>query len=128
MRDLEQAGPDYAPLEALRGAAERSRDAILAGDIDALGGAMCENTSAQAELQRELVPADAWRVIAIAEAHGAAGWKVNGAGGDGGSLTLLSSGRPGARRAMVRAILRDNPKLQRIPIVLSAGLRVSDSS
>jgi D-glycero-alpha-D-manno-heptose-7-phosphate kinase len=100
---------------------------VLAGDVDALGRAMCENTAAQAELQRELVPADAWRVIAIVEAHDAAGWKVNGAGGDGGSLTLLSSDRPGARRALVRAITRDNPRLQRIPIVLSAGLRVWDS-
>ena len=125
MRELEQAGSDCPPLEALRAAAEHARDALLAGDLDALGRAMRENTAAQALLHSALVPADTWRAIKIAEAHGAAGWKVNGAGGDGGSLTLLASDRPGARRAMVRAITHDNPRLQPIPIVISRhGLRV----
>ena len=125
MRELEQAGPDCAPLEALRAAAERARDALLAGDLEALGRAMRENTASQALLHSALVPADVWRAIEIAEAHGAAGWKVNGAGGDGGSLTLLASDRPGARRALVRAITRDNPRLRPIPIVISGeGLRV----
>ena len=125
VRELERAGPECAPLEALRAAAERARDALLAGDLDALGRAMRENTATQAQLHRELVPADAWRAIELAEAHGAAGWKVNGAGGDGGSLTVLAADRPGARRALVRAITRDNPRLQPIPIVISRdGLRV----
>ena len=125
VRDLEQQGPGCAHLEALRAAAERARDAFLAGDFDALGLAMRDNTAAQAEMQAELVHRDAWRVIEIAAAHGATGWKVNGAGGDGGSITLLSSARPGARRAMVGAILQDNPSLVRIPIVISRqGLRV----
>jgi D-glycero-alpha-D-manno-heptose-7-phosphate kinase len=125
MRTLEQRGPDCAHLEALRGAAERARDAFIAGDIEGLGATMRDNTAAQAEMQAELVHRDAWRVIEIARAHGAAGWKVNGAGGDGGSITLLSNARPGARRAMVRAILQDNPSLVPIPIVISRnGLRV----
>ncbi len=125
VRDLEQRGPDCAHLEALRTAAERARDAFVAADFDALGSAMRDNTAAQAEMQADLVHRDAWRVIEIAAAHGAAGWKVNGAGGDGGSITLLSSERPTARRAMVRAILEDNPSLVRIPIVISRrGLRV----
>jgi D-glycero-alpha-D-manno-heptose-7-phosphate kinase len=125
MRTLERQGPDCAHLEALRTAAERARDAFLAGDVDALGLAMRDNTAAQAEMQAELVHRDAWRVIEIAAAHGAAGWKVNGAGGDGGSITLLSSARRSARRAMARAILQDNPSLVPIPIVISRqGLRV----
>jgi D-glycero-alpha-D-manno-heptose-7-phosphate kinase len=125
VRDLEQRGPDCAQLEALRAAAERARDAFVAGDFEALGSAMRDNTAAQADMHADLVHRDAWRVIEIAAAHGAAGWKVNGAGGDGGSITLLSSERPTARRAMVRAILQDNPSLVRIPIVISRrGLRV----
>ena len=125
MRTLERQGPDCAHLEALRSAAERARDAFLAGDFDALGLAMRDNTAAQAEMQAELVHRDAWRVIEIAAAHGALGWKVNGAGGDGGSITLLASARPGAKKAMVRAILQDNPSLVRIPIAISrSGLRV----
>ncbi|MGH9372606.1 MAG: GHMP kinase [Vicinamibacterales bacterium] len=125
VRDLEHRGPDCAPLEALRAAAERARDALLAGDFDALGSAMRDNTATQAALHAELVHGDAWRIIEIAAAHGAAGWKVNGAGGDGGSITLLSSASPAAKRAMVRAITRENPALVPIPIVISrAGLRV----
>jgi D-glycero-alpha-D-manno-heptose-7-phosphate kinase len=125
MDSLERAGPDCAPLVALRAAAERSRDALLAGDPDALGRAMRENTAAQAQLHEGLVHTDAWRVIEIAEAHGAVGWKVNGAGGDGGSLTLLATERTATKRAMVGAIMRDNPRLLPIPIVISReGLRV----
>jgi D-glycero-alpha-D-manno-heptose-7-phosphate kinase len=125
VRDLEQQGPDCAHLEALRAAAERARDAFTAGDLDALGSAMRDNTAAQADMDADLVHRDAWRVIEIAAAHGAAGWKVNGAGGDGGSITLLANARPGARRAMVREILQDNPSLVPIPIVISRqGLRV----
>ena len=125
MRTLERQGPDCAHLEALRSAAERARDAFLAGDFDALGLAMRDNTAAQAEMQAELVHRDAWRVIEIAAAHAALGWKVNGAGGDGGSITLLAGARPGAKQAMVREILQDNPSLVRIPSVISrSGLRV----
>jgi D-glycero-alpha-D-manno-heptose-7-phosphate kinase len=125
VRNLERRGPDCAELDTLRAAAEKARDAFLAGDLEALGSAMQDNTQAQQNLHAELVHEDAWRVIETARAHGAAGWKVNGAGGDGGSITLLASGHPGARRAMVRAILRENPALVPIPIVISRdGLRV----
>jgi D-glycero-alpha-D-manno-heptose-7-phosphate kinase len=125
MRNLEGRGPDCAELEALRAAAERSRDALLAEDLDALGRAMRDNTATQAQMHPELVHRDAWRAIGIAAAHGAAGWKVNGAGGDGGSIALLAAARPGARRALVLAIVQDNPALVAIPIAISRdGLRV----
>lgn len=125
VRHLEHEGPDCKQLNALRAAAERARDALLAGDFDALGSAMRENTLAQSELHSELVHRDAWRAIEIATAHGAAGWKVNGAGGDGGSITLLSNGGATAKRDLVRAITEDNPALVRIPMVVCrAGLRV----
>lgn len=125
VRDLERRGPECAPLVRLRAAAERARDALLAGDFDALGSAMRDNTTMQAELHAELVHGDAWRVIEIAASQGAAGWKVNGAGGDGGSITLLSSARPAAKRALIGAVTLANPTLVPIPIVISReGLRV----
>lgn len=125
MRNLEGKGPDCAELEALRAAAARSRDALLAGDLAALGQAMRDNTATQALMHPELVHRDAWRAIEIAAAHGAAGWKVNGAGGDGGSIALLADARPGAKRALLRAIVADNPSLVAIPIAISRdGLRV----
>src|SRR5688572_3429969 len=49
-RDLESRGPDCPPLDALRRAAERARDALLAGNLEALGQALSENTATQAEL------------------------------------------------------------------------------
>ena len=123
--NLERLGPDCDQLNALRAAAVRARDAFVAGDFDALGSAMRDNTEAQANLHPDLVHRDAWRVIEIATTHEATGWKVNGAGGDGGSITLLASAAPGAKRALVRAITIDRPALVPIPIVISRnGLRV----
>jgi D-glycero-alpha-D-manno-heptose-7-phosphate kinase len=121
---LEDAGPDNRKLEDLRIAAERSREAVLSGDLNALGKAMIANTHAQANLHPDLVSADAWRVIEIAQAHGAAGWKVNGAGGGGGSLTLLGDQRAGALRAMEREIEVEAAGYKNIPLRLDPyGLR-----
>jgi D-glycero-alpha-D-manno-heptose-7-phosphate kinase len=125
IRGLENAGPGCPQLEALRRTAPRSRDALYAADFAALGRAMTDNTDAQANLHPDLVSPDAQRVIEIARAHGALGWKVNGAGGDGGSLTLLTGGESAVKRAMIRAIQQENPLFQNIPIYLSrSGLRV----
>jgi D-glycero-alpha-D-manno-heptose-7-phosphate kinase len=74
----------------LRDAAIAARDAVLARDLDAFAQAMIANTEAQMSLHPDLVGADARRVIEIATGLGAVGWKVNGAGGEGGSLTILS--------------------------------------
>ena len=126
--DLKRRGSDCQPLEALRQAAVAARDAVLAGDLAALGRAMAENTAAQADLHAGLVSRDAWRIIDIAGAHGAAGWKVNGAGGDGGSITLLGSQDDSGRAAMVRAILQENPAWRSIPIRIARdGLRITDT-
>jgi D-glycero-alpha-D-manno-heptose-7-phosphate kinase len=122
---LEAAGPDHPPLEALRRAAIRSRDALAAGDFAALGTAMIDNTQAQSQLHPDLIGVEAARVIEIARSHGAIGWKVNGAGGAGGSLTLLCGERSEAKRTLLREISQEDPSFQIIPIRLSrAGLRV----
>ncbi len=89
IKGLEDAGPDCPQLEDLRRTAPRSRDALHAGDFSALGMAMIENTDAQGRLHPALISPDAARVIEIAREYGAIGWKVNGAGGDGGSVTIL---------------------------------------
>ena len=125
IRSLESAGPDSPAIVELRRTAPRSRDALCAGDFEALGRAMVENTEAQGRLHPALVGAKARRVIAIAKEHGALGWKVNGAGGDGGSLTLLCDESSGAKRALVREIEQDSPAFRSIPIHLSRhGVRV----
>jgi len=119
IRSLEDAGPDCKQLEDLRKTAARSRDALYAGDFAALGAAMIENTEAQARLHPAIVSADAARAIEIAKAHGALGWKVNGAGGDGGSLTILCDAAAQVKRAMLRSIEQENPRFKNIPIYLS---------
>jgi D-glycero-alpha-D-manno-heptose-7-phosphate kinase len=125
IRELEDAGPDCRQLNDLRRTAALSRDALLAGDFAALGRAMCDNTEAQGRLDAELVSSDAARVIEIARAHGAAGWKVNGAGGEGGSLTILAGPLSYQKREMIRSIEAESRMLRNIPIYLSRhGLRV----
>ena len=128
IRSLEQRGADWHPLDALRRAAAHAREATLAADFTALGRAMAENTAAQAALNADLVHHDAWRIGEIAAAHGALGWKVNGAGGDGGSITILCGARAETKAAMIEAIERENPIFRSIPVALSAsGVRVWSS-
>jgi D-glycero-alpha-D-manno-heptose-7-phosphate kinase len=125
IRGLENLGSECRQLEDLRQTAPRSRDALYAGDFAALGQAMIDNTEAQRRLHPALVSQDADKVIELARSHGALGWKVNGAGGEGGSLTLLCGPRSDVRRTMVREIEQENLRFKQIPIQLSRyGLRV----
>jgi D-glycero-alpha-D-manno-heptose-7-phosphate kinase len=122
-------GEDSAALEELRACAVMARDAALAGDLEAVGRAMTRNTDAQRRLHADLVSAQAQAVIDIAAAHGASGWKVNGAGGEGGSLSLLSGPDPARRHTMERALLAADASLRVIPTCLSrAGLQVRRST
>src|SRR5512136_904782 len=109
IRSLENAGPDCKQLSDLRNTATRSRDALYADDFPALGAAMVENTEAQARLHPALISHEAAKVIEIAKSHGALGWKVNGAGGDGGSLTILCGPIAQAKRSMINAIEQEDP-------------------
>ena len=126
--DLEGATPDSPKLENLRQTAAKSRDAVYAGDFASLGRAMIENTEAQTRLHPALVGAEAQQLIELAQAHGALGWKVNGAGGDGGSLTLLMGAESAQKRRLIRDLAGANSHFQHIPIYLSRyGLRVWDT-
>lgn len=123
--NLEHEGQASSKLEKLRQAAVASREALLANDFVALGQAMAENTHAQRALHPSLVNADAEALIRLAQQHGALGWKVNGAGGAGGSLTVLCDESASKRRAFLRAVRKLNPLFQPIPVALSReGLRV----
>lgn len=125
IRELEGAGPECKKINDLRMTAEASRDAIYAGDFVALGRAMIANTEAQGRLHPDLICPEAAQVIAIAREHGALGWKVNGAGGEGGSLTLLCGPDASVKRAMIREIEQENRQFRHIPVRLDrAGLRV----
>jgi D-glycero-alpha-D-manno-heptose-7-phosphate kinase len=116
---LAQEDPDAPQLQELRRAAEAARDALSEADLGALGRAMTDNTEAQRRLYPGLVGADAETAIEVAAASGATGWKVNGAGGDGGSLTVLCGPDAGAKRELGRLLQHANPGFRVIPTQLS---------
>jgi D-glycero-alpha-D-manno-heptose-7-phosphate kinase len=126
IKKLEQGGPtSAAALDKLRKTAEMARDAVYAGDFQAFGRSMTVNTEAQGELHPDLISEDAHQLIDIAKEHGAIGWKVNGAGGDGGSVTLLCGSTSSDKRTMIKAIEEANPMFKSLPIYLSRyGLRL----
>ena len=122
---LVQEGESSPELEELRRAAEQARDAVLAADFSALGRAMTENTDAQGRLHPDLVNPQAREAIEVARANGALGWKVNGAGGEGGSITVLFGSDMRAKRELLGALCQTDPLFQIIPTRLSRyGLRV----
>jgi D-glycero-alpha-D-manno-heptose-7-phosphate kinase len=115
-------------LQRLRRTAAKSRDALQRSDFVAFEKAMIENTEAQRSLDPELIGASHQQIIDIAKEHGALGWRVNGAGGEGGSVTLLSGPDRSARCSMLRTIESTNANYRDIPIRLNPfGLRVWDS-
>lgn len=129
IRELEGAGPSCPKIEALRRPPVKGKHALYAGDWEAFGLAMRENTEAQMALHSSLVSRRARDVIEVARKHGALGWKVNGAGGEGGSVTILGGSSPSARRAMIREIETIDEGIRHIPIYLSRfGLRVWETT
>lgn len=125
IRRLEKAGAAATELKSLRLTGVRSKNALYAGDFAALGRAMIDNTEGQRELHPGLIGPGHQAIIDIARQHGALGWKINGAGGDGGSVTLLCGPDRIEKRRMIQAIEAANPKFRNIPIYLSRfGLRV----
>ncbi len=119
------AGRAFTRLAPLRETAQRSADALRAGDFAELGRVMSANTEAQRRLHRHLVSPLADRVIAAAMGLGALGYKVNGAGGDGGTITVLTSGDPVAIAQTVDAISSIGERCRVLPFRLAAdGLRV----
>lgn len=101
-------------LEELKACAVLARDAVTQRDLEGLGRAMTRNTEAQRSLHEDLVSAQAQAVLDLAAAHGASGWKVNGAGGEGGSVSILC-GADSSRRSSLELALGADPALRIIP-------------
>ncbi len=125
IQELESAGPEAKKLAPLRETPVRAKNALYAGDFETLGRAMIENTEAQRRLHPHLISSRHQAVIALAQRFGALGWKVNGAGGDGGSVTIVGGPDSARQRQMLAAIKKELPYTQNIPIYLSRfGLRI----
>jgi D-glycero-alpha-D-manno-heptose-7-phosphate kinase len=129
IHQLESDSTGSTALEKLRHTAELSRDAVYSGDLSALGRAMILNTETQGELHPALISPDAQLLIDTARENGAIGWKVNGAGGEGGSITLLADSASSSKRRMINAIEAANPLFKHLPISLSrTGLQVWETA
>ncbi len=83
------AGHGGRELDQMRTAAARAVASLGAGDLDAYGASLTAAHEAIAEMHGRLVGDDAAELVELARLHGATGWKVNGAGGDGGSIVVL---------------------------------------
>ncbi len=109
-------------LQRLRELAVEAKDAVYAGDFTRLGRAMSHNTEVQRALHKELVCQAFEEIITIGRDFDVLGWKVNGAGGDGGSITLLSDG-DGEKKRKLLGVLRQRG-YSALPLYLSRhGLR-----
>ena len=125
IKGLTETNDGDARLEPLRKTAIAGRDALLAGDLKAFGKVMIQNVEAQANLHPSLVSDNARKIFDIAKRYGADGWKVNGAGGDGGSVTILSNGDDKAQLDMLREINALGNGIRELGIRLDdAGLRI----
>ena len=126
--ELESAGSGGAKIDALRKPPVAGRDALFAGDLNAFGRAMIANTDAQLNLHPALASERHRAVIEVARRQKAIGLKINGAGGDGGSVTILSGASRPEQRRMLREIESLGNGVQAIPLYLSRfGLRVWES-
>jgi D-glycero-alpha-D-manno-heptose-7-phosphate kinase len=119
INELEGIGPNDTRLEGLRMAAKAGAAAVRRGDLGALGEALLLNVENQAALHHELVSPHAHKIFSIARKHHALGWKVNGAGGDGGSVTILCGEDLSEKRKMVEEILSALPGTSEIPVEIA---------
>jgi D-glycero-alpha-D-manno-heptose-7-phosphate kinase len=120
----EDAGKDPR-LEKLRKLAAEARKAVSTGNLETLGQVMNRNTEMQQELHPHLVCEIFAEIIEIANFFKASGCKVNGAGGDGGSVTILGNGDIEKKRNLLHTL--ENKGYDSIPVSLSTnGVRVWD--
>ncbi len=102
-------------LAPLRDAAAAAAAALVAGDLAHWADVLTANTEMQAALHPDLVGTDARHLIGIARAHGAAGWKVNGAGGDGGTVSIVGPDDPD-RLARLRSTITEQRDWRILPL------------
>jgi D-glycero-alpha-D-manno-heptose-7-phosphate kinase len=110
-------------LDKIRKLAYRARDALVKGDFNELGKVFNKNTDCQRALHKNLVCDKFEEIISVAKKFKALGCKVNGAGGDGGSIAILTDGDMSKKREMENTLVKRG--FRTIPIYLSRrGLRV----
>ncbi|WP_426572540.1 hypothetical protein [Aquihabitans sp. McL0605] len=109
-------------LRRLASLAGGAAAALAEGDVDRWAEVLTASTEAQRSLHAGLIGPAHQAAIEVARSRGAAGWKVNGAGGDGGSLTIVTGRGPGATTAaeLTAALLAVDPSWRIVDLVPSA--------
>jgi D-glycero-alpha-D-manno-heptose-7-phosphate kinase len=117
--DLGEDASGDPRLMRLRNLAAEARDAAAASDFQALAAVMNQNTQVQRELHPGLVGPAFERIIQVAGSFNAPGCKVNGAGGDGGSVTILGNGNADDMKHLLQSLTKNG--FQVVPLSLSPG-------
>lgn len=121
--DLGDNASADARIESMRRLAREARDAVVAGEFERLGDIMSSNTEQQRLLHPSLVSDKAEEIMSVGDDFHALGAKVNGAGGDGGSVTILCDGDRSRKRKLLAAL--ETRGFRHLPIFLARrGLRV----
>jgi len=102
--DLGQDASDDGRMIELRQLAINAKNALFIGDFTELGETMNANTEVQRQLHKELVCGAFEEIISICGDFNVLGCKVNGAGGDGGSLTILTDGDSAQKRKLLNEL------------------------
>lgn len=102
IRRLENSDPEPL-LRPIRNLAADGASALATGDITSYTRILMASVEAQRALDDELISLDADRIVRWCAEFGA-GAKVNGAGGDGGSLTVLLPEGADAAAELLRRI------------------------
>jgi D-glycero-alpha-D-manno-heptose-7-phosphate kinase len=116
---LEKKGPEWKTLEKMKRLPAAARTSLLEGNLEAYGEVMVENNECQRSLLPALISREADAVAAVARRHSASGWKVNGAGGRGGSLVILANRDDGLKRKMLGQIAALGRGIRPLPASLS---------
>jgi len=126
LRQVADTGPDDPRLELLRRCARDGADALRAGDLRGYGAVLTRNADAQAALHPLLINDEARSIIAAVAGADTLGVKVNGAGGPGGSLTVLAAS-PEARARLAMRLAAACPDARVLDVTV-AGSRSQGSA
>jgi D-glycero-alpha-D-manno-heptose-7-phosphate kinase len=113
---LADEGPSSPRLERLRQLAGQAEEALVTGNLDRYGRVLRAATDAQQAMHPALISEAAHELIDVARSCDAAGWKVNGAGGGGGSISILCRREPDRDRVIDEALALGHVPL---PLALS---------
>ena len=110
-------------IEELRKLAQKVKNYLYDGDFKRFGDCLNQSTQVLREMHPDLVCQKFEDIIEICNAYHVLGCKVNGAGGDGGTITVLTDRDMNTKRALMRELAIKGYEV--IPISLAKeGLRV----